>query len=224
MFIGHYSVAFALKKMDDEVPLGLLFLAVQFSDIMGALLVFFGVEKVIIVPGVSEVDPMDLAYYPFSHSLAATVLWSVAAYVIITLLPMNKAINKTKFALVMGGCIISHYVVDFVTHYKDMPILGKNSPMIGLGLDNHLALSYILETAAFLAGLWLYMGMAASKHAGRRGMYVFAGILIVINTLNMFVRHPDNVKIIVGIGLVCSLVFSVIAFWLDSAEGVKVER
>jgi hypothetical protein len=205
--------------MDDEVPLGLLFLAVQFSDIMGALLVFFGVEKVIIFQGMGEVDPMDLAYYPFSHSLAATVLWSVAAYVIITLLPLNKAINKTKFALVIGGCIISHFVIDFVTHYKDMPLIGKNSPMIGLGLDNHLAVSYILETTAFLAGLWLYMGMASHKPAAKRGMLVFAGFLIIINTLNLFVHHPDNVKILVGIGLLFSLVFSGIAFWLDSAEG-----
>lgn len=215
MFIGHYSVAFALKKMDDEVPLGLLFLAVQFSDIMGALLVFFGVEKVIIFPGISEVDPMDLAYYPFSHSLAATVMWSIAAYVIITLLPLDKAINKTKFALVIGGCIISHFVIDFVTHYKDMPL-------IGLGLDNHLAVSYILETTFFLAGLWLYMGMASHKPAAKRGMLIFAGFLIIINTLNLFVHHPDNVKILVGVGLLFSLVFSGIAFWLDSSDSVKV--
>ena len=34
MFIGHYAVGFVLKKKSPEIPLWMLFVAVQFVDIL----------------------------------------------------------------------------------------------------------------------------------------------------------------------------------------------
>ena len=168
--------------MDRQVPLGLLFLAVQFSDILGALLVFFGIERVIIIPGISEVNPMDLAYYPYSHSLAGTLLWSIAAYTLISVLPLKKTINKKRFALVISGGIISHFILDYLVHPKDLPLLATNSLLVGLGLTNHMVISYLLETSMFLAGLSLYLGMISPrKRLGKQGIVIFGVFLIIIN-------------------------------------------
>jgi len=69
MFIGHFGVAFALKKADKNILLGFLFFAVQFADILWTVLVLLGVEQAAIVPGITAASPLDLTYYPFSHSL-----------------------------------------------------------------------------------------------------------------------------------------------------------
>ena len=49
MFIGHYSAALALKRVEKKVSLGWLFLAVQFVDILFFPLVLLGVERLTIV-------------------------------------------------------------------------------------------------------------------------------------------------------------------------------
>jgi hypothetical protein len=45
MFIGHYSVALALKKGEPTASLGFLFLAVQLADILFFPLVLLGIER-----------------------------------------------------------------------------------------------------------------------------------------------------------------------------------
>ncbi|HJU86085.1 MAG TPA: hypothetical protein VJ788_01810, partial [Gemmatimonadota bacterium] len=73
MFVGHYGVSFVAKRIDDSIPLWVLFLAVQLLDMIWAPLVLLGVEKVRIVPGITATNPLDLYYMPFTHSLVAAV-------------------------------------------------------------------------------------------------------------------------------------------------------
>ena len=76
MFVGHYGVSFAAKRVDRTVPLWVLFLAVQFLDILWAPCILLGIEKVRIVPGFTASNPLDLYYMPYTHSLVAALLWS----------------------------------------------------------------------------------------------------------------------------------------------------
>ena len=80
MFVGHYGVSFATKGLEPRIPLWLLFIAVQWLDVVWAPLVLLGVEKVRIVPGFTATNPLDLYYMPYTHSLVAALLWSAAAY------------------------------------------------------------------------------------------------------------------------------------------------
>src|SRR2546427_7402883 len=72
MFVGHYGISFAAKRLDKTIPLWALFLAVQLLDVGWGILVPLGVEKVRIVPGITASNPLDLYYMPFTHSLEAT--------------------------------------------------------------------------------------------------------------------------------------------------------
>ena len=56
MFVGHYSASFLGKSADKRIPLWLLFLAVQFLDVLWSIFVFLGVEKVRIVPRIYRVQ------------------------------------------------------------------------------------------------------------------------------------------------------------------------
>src|SRR5258706_14514485 len=77
MFIGHYGVAFAAKPVRKPVPLWLLFLAVQWLDVIWSVLVMLGIEKLRIVKGFTEANAMDLYYMPYTHGLLGAVALSV---------------------------------------------------------------------------------------------------------------------------------------------------
>ncbi len=91
MFIGHYGVSLAAKRLDARLPLGWLFLAVQLPDILWAVLFLLGVEKARIIPAQTAVMAVDLYYIPYSHSLVASLLWAGVIYALFRLLPTRAA-------------------------------------------------------------------------------------------------------------------------------------
>lgn len=82
MFTGHYSVSFAAKSAEKHIPLWLLFIAVQFIDVLWSIFVLLGIEKVRIVPGITASNALDLYYMPYTHSLLGVLCWSVLAYAV----------------------------------------------------------------------------------------------------------------------------------------------
>jgi len=76
VFIGHFAVAFAAKRVAPEVSLGTLMLAAQFADLVWPVLVLLGVEVVVIRPGITAMTPLDFVHYPWSHSLVALGVWA----------------------------------------------------------------------------------------------------------------------------------------------------
>jgi hypothetical protein len=67
MFIGHYGVSFAAKRYSPGVSLGALFVAVQLLDVLFAVFVLTGIEKMRIVPGFTAYNPYDLYSMPYSQ-------------------------------------------------------------------------------------------------------------------------------------------------------------
>ena len=98
MFVGHYSVAFALKSEQNKIPLWVLFVAVQLLDFIWAPLVLLGIEKMRIAPGITAANPLDLYYMPYTHSLIGALAWSALAFLV------YKVISRTKVA---AGLIVA---------------------------------------------------------------------------------------------------------------------
>src|SRR6478752_1800828 len=69
MFLGHFGLGFAGKRIAPDMSLGSLFLAVQFADLLFWILTIVGAEHFRISPGATRVTPMDFYDYPYSHSL-----------------------------------------------------------------------------------------------------------------------------------------------------------
>jgi hypothetical protein len=76
MFVGHYSVAFAVRTERNQIPLWVLFVAVQLLDLLWAPFAFLGLEQVRIVLGITATSPLDLYYMPYTHSLIGALVWS----------------------------------------------------------------------------------------------------------------------------------------------------
>src|SRR6059036_2236028 len=149
MFVGHYGVSFAAKRLDNTIPLWVLFLAVQLLDVGWGILVPLGVEKVRIVPGITASNPLDLYYMPFTHSLVAALAWSVAAFGVYRFAVRGSTVPA---AAVVGGAVFSHWILDFVVHRPDLPLY-DDTAKVGLGLWNFPVIAFGLEVALLFGGL-----------------------------------------------------------------------
>jgi hypothetical protein len=216
MNIGHYGVSLALKKADKKISLGLLFFAAQFIDILWAVLVLLGIERAEIVPGITVANPIDYVYYPFSHSLVASLLWSGAVYILFRILPAKSGSQQSKVALVMAVAVLSHFFLDLLIHRPDLPVSVGDSPTLGLGLWNFVLASYVVEGLIFFGGLWVYMRVTTgATFAGKYGMLIFAAFLFITNLLNLFSTPPPDSQTLAVFSLTTYLLSIGIAFWLD---------
>jgi len=107
MFVGHYSVAFAVKTPRNRIPLWVLFVAVQLLDFLWAPFVLLGIEKVRFVPGITATNALDLYYMPYTHSLIGALFWSAVAFAIYRI--GWRSIASNSAALLVGFGVFSHW-------------------------------------------------------------------------------------------------------------------
>ena len=215
MFVGHYGVSLAAKRVDARLPLGWLFLAVQLPDILWAVLFLLGVEKARIIPAQTAVRAVDLYYIPYTHSLLASLLWAGAIYAIFRLLPSRAAgLRKSTVAIAMALAVLSHFVLDVIAE-SNLPLY-DDAAKIGLGLSNNALAAYIVEGLILLAGLILYLRSTTPKKnlTGRYGMIVFVVLMLAFN-LAMFGPPPTNLQFVAVSSQVSFAVMAGVAFWLD---------
>ena len=213
MFVGHFAVAFGAKRVVPAVSLGTLFVAGQLADLVWPVLVIAGIERVAVQPGLTKVTPLDFVYYPFSHSLVAAAAWGLlfgAAY-----MGLRKA--KVRTGAVLGLVVISHWMLDALTHRPDMPLtVAADSSRVGLGLWNSVAGTIAVELLLFAAGLWLYTrATRAADRAGRLALWGLVAFLLVIYVANLFGPPPPS-------GMAAA--WSALAMWLLVAWGYWVDR
>ncbi|MDF1545834.1 MAG: hypothetical protein P1R58_12135 [bacterium] len=215
MFIGHYGVALALKKADTKISLGWLFVATQLVDIVWGPLILLGLEQVEIVPGLTQSSPLDFVHYPYTHSLLAFLVWSLAAYLVVRFLPIKTALTKGKVALLLGVAVFSHFVLDLLVHRPDLPLAGTESAKMGLGLWDHIWAAYLLELAIFLIGLTIYMKSSrAADKLGQIGWPLFALFLLVMNAVNLWGPPPPSAQTIGWSVLISYPLLALVAHWL----------
>src|SRR5437773_2899821 len=107
MFIGHFAVAYAAKRVAPRVSLGWLFVACQLADLLWPVLLLQGVEVVKIAPGDTAFTPLRFEYYPWSHSLFMDMVWGAA------LGGLYFSIRRRRGdALVLAALVVSHWVLD----------------------------------------------------------------------------------------------------------------
>jgi hypothetical protein len=213
MFVGHYAVSLALKKFEKRASLGVLFLAVQFVDILFMPFVLLGIERMNIVPGFTESTHFELEYVPYTHSLVGSVFWAAVAYAVFRWL----FVKKQSVALVIALAVFSHWILDLITHTPDLPLWTDDTMKLGLGLWNSAAATYALEAILLIGALWLYTRQTqASSALGKYGMPVFVVVMLLINIVNIYGPPPAGGKVEMAISaMVAYLAFAGIAFWLD---------
>ena len=213
MFVGHYAASLALKKFEKRASLGVLFLAVQFVDIVFFPLVVLGIERMNIVENFTQSTHFELEYLPYTHSLLAFVVWSGAAYALFRWV----VVKSHSVAVVVALAVFSHWLFDLLVHTPDLPLWSDTSTKLGFGLWNNAVVTYTLEAGLLLFGLWLYLrSTKAATSVGKYGMAVFVGFLLLVNVANIF--GPPMVDSNLGLAvfaLSSYFLFAAVAFWLD---------
>jgi MFS superfamily sulfate permease-like transporter len=143
MFVGHFGVALASKRAAPQVSLGWLFAACQLADLLWPVLVLAGVEHFRIDPGNTAVTPIAFDHYPWSHSLVMNVLEGAALGAIYFALRRDR-----RGALVIALLVVSHWVLDWITHRPDMPLAPWSDVKLGLGLWSSVAATVVVETVS----------------------------------------------------------------------------
>jgi hypothetical protein len=209
MFVGHYGPSFAAKKLEPSVPLWVLFLAVQFLDVLWAPFVLLGVEKVRIVPHFTASNALDLYYMPYTHGLLTALGWSVLAGISyhVVARPMHR-----RAAVLVGLAVFSHWILDFIVHVPDLPLY-DNSAKVALGLWNAGVLAYCLESVVLLGGIWFYL---RDRHARTMRTWAFGIVLLAIQAYDAFLAPPPaSDRALAVMALIAYAVFAVAIWWLE---------
>ncbi len=162
---AHLAVGLAAKPLAPKTPLWVLLVATEVPDLL-----FFGFQAVGMES--QSITTMDLnrgiqvivpGSIPWSHGLFMNVAWSLAAAAIAFLVYRDRRTSS-----IVGLALFSHWVLDFIVHPRELPLLFEGSPTVGLGLWTSgpgLILSLILELGLLASGITIYV-RALNKKGG----------------------------------------------------------
>lgn len=213
MFIGHFAVGLAGKKLQPSISLGTLFLAAQFLDLLWPTLLLLGFEHVVIAPGISEVSPLNFIDYPISHSLATVLGWSLIFGIVYYLITKNK-----DGAVLLGGLVLSHWILDLIVHTSDLPLYPGDAPKVGFALWNSAALTIVVEGTIFVIGVWVYLDTKKTSGLKVNGWFWSLMVfLVIIHIMNFTSPPPPSVGAIAWAGHLQWL-FIPWAWWADKVK------
>ena len=208
MFVGHYGVSFAAQRTKPDVPLWVLFLAVQLLDILWAPLVLLGIEKVRIVPGITASNPLDLYYMPYTHSLIGALVWSAVGYGLYRFWQRRAGGGA---AMLVAVAVFSHWILDFVVHRPDLPLY-DDTAKVGLGLWNWPAPALGLEAMLLFGGMLLFL---RERSGSKAGMSIFGIIMLAIQSVVFFGPPPTSPGAAAVTALLAYALFALFVAWWE---------
>jgi hypothetical protein len=209
MFLGHFGVALAAKRVAPGPSLGTAVMAAQWADGVWPLFVLLGLEHVEIRPGITAVTPFDFVSYPYTHSLFADLGWAAMFAVVYGTLRKDW-----RGAIWLAALVMSHWILDVIAHRPDMPTW-PGGPKLGAGLWNSVPATLIVEFLLFGAGVWIYSrATAARDRLGPILFWSFVITLVVIYFAAVFGPPPPSELALAVTGLLGWL-FVAWGYWVD---------
>ena len=215
MFLGHFGLGLAGKRLAPRMSLGSLFLGVQFADLLFWILALVGAEHFRVSPGATRVTPMDFFDYPYSHSLFALVLWGLVLGSIYWI-----ARSSLAGGIVLAIGVVSHWVLDVVVHRRDMP-LGLHGPYFGLQLWKSLPLTLAVEGVLFVAGIGVYLGETRARDSV--GVWAFWALVVFLAAAwlaSVLGPPPSSERVVAWVGVAMWL-FVPWGWWIDRHRALR---
>ena len=216
MFAGHLGVGLIGKRVEPKISLGTWMLAVMLADLVCFPFLIAGIEQFHLEPG--AMLNRFIGYIPYSHSLLMDAIWAAlfaAAYFARRRYPRG--------AWLLFGAVLSHWVLDVVSHRPDMQLAPGAGAVLGFGLWNSMPATLFLEGGIWLIAIVVYVrGTHPKRHAG---VYAFwAGIaLLTLSWYGNIKRgmDPDPIRAGVG-GLIFFSLMIAWAYWMNRLRPANV--
>jgi membrane-bound metal-dependent hydrolase YbcI (DUF457 family) len=218
MFVGHLAVALAGKRVDPSVSLGWFVAAATTLDLLWPLFLLAGVEQVSIVPGATAFTPLVFDSYPWSHSLLMAGVWGAA----LAALGRWRGVSSHT-ALLLAGLVVSHWVLDFVTHAPDLPLWPGESPRFGRALWNSIPGTLVVEGLLWVSAITLYLG--PRRRRGWVGAAAFWSLVLIATAMwaaGPWSAPPPNPQVLAWFALIGWIVVPWAA-WADRSYIVRSE-
>lgn len=203
-------MAFGAKSVAPKVPLSLLVGASFGIDILWPIFLLLGIESVTVDPGNTAFTALEFISYPWSHSLLMVLGWGV----LLGALAFRFGISR-KGAIITGSVLVSHWILDWITHRPDLPLWPGGS-VTGLGLWNSLIGTYVLEGSFLVFAVFVYLRSVSFKGGqGRIAFYSLLLLVLFIWASQPFSPPPPDAQAVAMVGLTMLL----LPFW-----GMWIER
>ena len=212
MFIGHFGLAFGAKKAAPASSLGTLLAASQFADLLWPTLVLLGYEHMEVQPGATKMTPLNFISYPYSHSLLALCVWGIAFGLI------YYAIRRSRIsaAVTVALLVVSHWVLDYITHRPDLPLTPSGLERFGLGLWNSVPGTLAVEITIFAVGVVLYLHETEARdRIGSAGLWTLVNVLLAVYLASVFGPPPPSAA---------AVAWSAEAMWLLVIWGYWIDQ
>ena len=215
MFVGHLAAAIGAKEIEPRVPLGVAVAAAFGLDLLWPVLLLSGVEVVRVSPNDTAFTHLAFESYPWSHSLAMALLWAIGAGLVAA-----RLLKSSRVGAVVGGLVMSHWILDFVTHRPDLPLV-PGGALYGLGLWNSVAGTIVVEGGLICLAVGLYLrATRASGRPGSLGLYALIALCTVLWISQPWAPPPPGATA-VALG---ALALWLLPPWAAWAEAHRVRR
>ena len=218
MFVGHYALGLATKRLAPRTSLGALIAAPILLDLLWPIFLLVGWEYVSIEPNPNPFLRLQFDSYPISHGLVATIGWATLFASI-----YFGVVRYLIGAITIWLGVVSHWLLDYLVHRPDLPLYAGSSRLVGLGLWNRPKITIAIELVMFAAGILIYLRTTKAKNAiGNFAFWVFVLALVGLYAAVAFAPPPSSVKKL-AIGTMFSWLFVLWAWWLDRNREVRID-
>ena len=192
-----------------RAPLSALVAATFGLDLLWPIFLLTGAEAVRVDPGNTAFTPLAFDHYPWTHSLVMAAVWGVVAGI-----AASSWLKSRLAAFLIGATVVSHWLLDFVTHRPDLP-LWPGGPKWGLGLWQSIPGTLFVEGALFVIAIAIYG--RASKSRDSIGRWAFWGLVLFTSAIwasGPWSPPPPNASSIAAVGLALCIL-PIWAGWID---------
>ena len=216
MFVGHFGVAFVAKRAEPSLSLGTLVLAAMLADLLWTVFMMVGVEQVAFKPGMGAVNYFDAVNIAMSHSLLMDAIWAAVFAAV-----YYSSRHRSRAAWILFAAVLSHWVLDVVSHRPDMPLAPGVPLFFGWGLWTSVPATLVVEGGFWLIAVVLYARAARPEH--RVGIFAFwigVALLTLLWHNNIAGPPPPPRTAPLGSLIVFSLALAW-AYWVDRLRPLR---
>ncbi len=211
MLVGHVAVGLLARSRRPELSAGTYVFAAVAADLLAFCLVLTRIERIEFLDGRGAgryFHPLEIS---FSHGLATNLAWG--AVLAIVLLAMGRS---RRAAVTAGVIVMSHWVLDVISHPPDMPLSPGVTLRWGLGLWTSVPATILIEGGLWVLALVVFLRCRDALPRGRRiGLWIGVALITTVWIGNIAGPPPTNPAFAPISSLVLFTAIVAWSYWVD---------